>query len=66
MSFLTLSNANHEYRAGLLRKNRDLHTRQIELGVVIALIVVIAVAIILKWNRLGRNSYAVAETVTVR
>lgn len=32
---------------------------QIELGVVIALIVVIAVAIILKWTRFGRNLYAV-------
>lgn len=32
---------------------------QIELGVVIALIVVIAVAITLKWTRFGRNLYAV-------
>jgi len=32
---------------------------QIELGVVIALIVVIAVAVILKWTRFGRNLYAV-------
>lgn len=44
---------------GYYGKTGNFIPAQIELGVVVALIVVIAVAVTLKWTRFGRNLYAV-------
>lgn len=58
--FMALKDARIEIPwLGHLAKNGNLIPARLEIGVIIALAVVLVVFILLKWSRLGRNFYAV-------
>ncbi|HPF88220.1 MAG TPA: sugar ABC transporter permease YjfF [Candidatus Limiplasma sp.] len=59
-AFLALKSARIEIPwLGYVAKNGNLIPGRLEIGVVIALVVVILVFILLKWTKLGRNLYAI-------